>query len=78
MSNMQFKSKKRRLYQPDPSSGYTDVRGAAKFLGFSVSTLYKLTAEDKIPCYRPSRRVIFKISDLKQWVEETINIKMPT
>jgi excisionase family DNA binding protein len=70
-------TKKRRLYKPDPSSGYTDVRGAAEFLGLSVSTLYKLTADDKIPCYRPSRRVIFKISDLQLWVEETINFKTP-
>ncbi|MFM1963338.1 MAG: Helix-turn-helix domain [Bacteroidota bacterium] len=56
-------------YKPDPKFGYLNVEDAAKMLGISTSTLYKLTARDLIPCYRPSRIIYFKIDELKAWIE---------
>jgi excisionase family DNA binding protein len=61
--NMSSKNK------PDPKFGYLNVEDAAKMLGISTSTLYKLTARDLIPCYRPSRLIYFKIDELKAWIE---------
>jgi excisionase family DNA binding protein len=55
--------------KPDPKFGYLNVVDAAKMLGISTSTLYKLTARDLIPCYRPSRLIYFKIDELKAWIE---------
>ena len=42
---------------------------AAKYLGVSVSTLYKMTMNNEIVFYRPGkRRLYFKRQDLQQWM----------
>ena len=32
---------------------------AVEYTGFSASYLYKLTAQQKVPCYRPYGKMIF-------------------
>ncbi len=54
---------------PDPAFGYVDVDGAARLLGISKSKLYKMTADGKLPCYKPSGKLYFKISELQHWIE---------
>lgn len=44
---------------------------AAKFLGLSRSTLYKMTSAGKISCSRPGGKVLyFTMKDLIQWSKE--------
>jgi excisionase family DNA binding protein len=56
---------------PDPAYGYIDSDGAVRLLGISKSKLYKMTADGKLPCYKPSAgKLYFKISELQQWIEK--------
>jgi len=55
---------------PDERFGYTDISGAARVTGLSISTLYKLVSLRKIPHYKPTGRLLFKIEELKIWIEQ--------
>lgn len=57
---------------PDPDFGYLGVDGAARLLGISKSKLYKMTADGKLPCYKPSGKLYFKISELHKWIETDV------
>jgi excisionase family DNA binding protein len=48
---------------------FLNIREVAEITGLSVSSLYKLTAQGKIPHYKPSGRLLFKSSEILQWVE---------
>ncbi|MGQ7870923.1 helix-turn-helix domain-containing protein [Sunxiuqinia sp. sy24] len=41
---------------------------AAKYLGISKPTLYKLTSEHRISFYKPMGKVYFKRSELEEWI----------
>lgn len=41
---------------------------AAKYLGISKPTLYKLTSEHRISFYKPMGKVYFKRSELEAWI----------
>lgn len=64
---------KKIKYHPDSSYGFIDVEGAARFLGISRSKLYKMTADGKLPCYKPEGKLYFKISELQDWIESKPN-----
>jgi hypothetical protein len=57
--------------QIDESFGFTSLIGAQRITGLSKSALYKLTALGKIPVYKPSGKLIFKISELINWIEQS-------
>jgi len=59
---------------PDETFGYVDADGAVRLLGISKSKLYKMTADGKLPCYKPAGKLYFKISELKHWIENQIQI----
>ncbi len=43
---------------------------AAEYLGFSTSTMYKMTHENRIAYYKPGgKKLLFKRSELDRWVE---------
>lgn len=47
------------------------LKEAAKYLGLSASTLYKMTMHNEIPFYRPGkRRLYFRRKDLEQWINQ--------
>ena len=49
---------------------------AAELLGISLSTLYILVNKNEIPHYKPgSRKLYFKKSQLKSWLENSNNRK---
>ena len=48
---------------------------AADYLGCSHSFLYKLTAANLIPCYKPRGRLYFFQHDISKWVMEGKNNK---
>lgn len=60
----------RKKNSPDPRFGYTDLQGVSMITGLSYSSLYKLVALGKIPVYKPSGQLIFKIEEIKVWIEE--------
>jgi excisionase family DNA binding protein len=64
-----------KKYSPDPKYGYIGIEEAAKLLGLSTSAVYKMTARNELPCYRPSRTLYFKIEELQAWVEGKIQFK---
>jgi excisionase family DNA binding protein len=64
----------KKKYHPDPVYGYIDVEGAAHLLGISKSKLYKMSADGKLPCYKPAGKLYFKISELKQWIESSSEV----
>lgn len=48
----------------------------AKYLGFSHSYLYSLTAKKIIPCYRPTGKVLFfSKAELNNWIFNRKKIK---
>ena len=42
---------------------------AAEYLGYKISSIYSLVQERRIPHYKPGGRLLFKRSELKNWVE---------
>jgi hypothetical protein len=42
-------------------------------LGESLSALYKKTALGLIPNYKPNGRLLFKIDEIKDWIERSKN-----
>jgi excisionase family DNA binding protein len=61
----------RKNYSPDEKSGFTGIDGASSILGISKSTLYKLTSNCKVPHFKVGAKLIFKISDLIQLIEQS-------
>jgi excisionase family DNA binding protein len=59
----------KKSYHPDPSFGFLDINGAMRLLGISKSKIYKMTADGKLPCYKPAGKIYFKVSELQEWIE---------
>jgi len=52
---------------------YYSLEEAANYLMLSKSTLYKLTAANRITFYRPNgKRIVFKKDELHNWLETNI------
>ncbi|GAA4295711.1 helix-turn-helix domain-containing protein [Nibribacter koreensis] len=45
------------------------IEQAAQMLGLAKSTIYVLTSRQEIPCFKKSRRLYFRRSELLTWVE---------
>lgn len=61
--------KSRPRLKPDESYGFTDIEGAMRITGLSASAIYKLTARLELPFYKPAGKLLFKISELVNWIE---------
>lgn len=68
--------KKLLIFKPpsEPGERSLSVEMAIKVFAdngimISKSKLYKLTSKQKIPCYRFNQRLIFKKSELIDWIE---------
>ena len=64
---------KRKQYKPDPKFGYIDAIDCASMLGESLSSVYKKTALGLITNYKPNGRLLFKIDEIKEWIEQSKN-----
>ena len=50
---------------------FLTVKEAARELGLSISTLYKMVQENEIPFYKPNGKILyFKKKELENWVEQ--------
>lgn len=47
-----------------------DVKEAATFTGFSVKHLYRLTSTKQIPHFKKNAKLLFKKSELEDWLTE--------
>ncbi|MDV6316685.1 helix-turn-helix domain-containing protein [Idiomarina sp. HP20-50] len=50
---------------------YMTVEECAKYLGLSRSAIYKLTHRKEIPHFKPSKRVMFKRSEVDAWIQKS-------
>ncbi len=48
---------------------FLTIREAALFLRLSKSRLYLLTERRKIPFYKPGQKILFRLEDLRAYVE---------
>lgn len=46
------------------------VKDAAAILRLSVSRVYALVQEGRIPCYKPGRNLLFLPSELRKWMSD--------
>ena len=46
-----------------------DFDGALKLTGYAAPTLYAKTRKGEIPCYKKSRKLFFKRTELIRWIE---------
>jgi len=50
-------------------SPYIDIKTACKYLCIAKATLYQRTHLKTIPFYKINRKILFKVSELDQYVE---------
>lgn len=62
-------AKRKPRLKPDESYGFTDIEGAMRITGLSASAIYKMTARLELPFYKPAGKLLFKISELVNWIE---------
>jgi hypothetical protein len=60
----------RKIYTPDEKYGYTGIDGASLITGYSKSSLYKMTSKCILPHIRLGGKLIFKIDELVQFIEQ--------
>lgn len=66
---LSLETRKKPRLKPDESYGFTDIEGAMRITGLSASAIYKLTARVELPFYKPAGKLLFKISELVDWIE---------
>jgi excisionase family DNA binding protein len=49
---------------------YLSLEEAANYLSLKKSTIYQYTSKNLIPHYKFRRRILFKISELNEFIEE--------
>ena len=49
---------------------YMDIDEASKFLKLKKSTIYQFVFRRQIPFYKNTKKLLFKKSDLIEWVEK--------
>lgn len=54
------------------------VKDAASILRLSVSRVYALVQEGRIPCYKPGRNLLFLPSELRMWMAEGLRKGQPS
>ncbi|MBJ2166315.1 MAG: helix-turn-helix domain-containing protein [Muribaculaceae bacterium] len=54
------------------------VKDAASILRLSVSRVYALVQEGRIPCYKPGRNLLFLPSELRKWMAEGLRKGQPS
>ena len=49
---------------------FMDIEDASKFLKLKKATLYQMVFKREIPFYKSTKKLLFKKSDLINWVEK--------
>ncbi len=61
-----------------PQENMVAVKEAASILKLSVSRVYALVQEGRIPCYKPGRNLLFLPSELRKWMSDGIRKGQPS
>ena len=61
---------KQQKSQP-PQEDLIGIEQACKVLGLAKPTVYAMTQSKKIPFYQPGRKLMFKRSELVEWMEQS-------
>jgi excisionase family DNA binding protein len=64
---------RKQMNSPDERYGYTDLTGAERVTGLSKSSIYKMTSSRKLKFYKPTGKLLFKISELVEFIENSKN-----
>ena len=48
---------------------YMNIQQVAQHVKLSVATLYRLTMEHRIPCFKIGGRLVFDPEKIEEWVE---------
>ena len=71
----EFEAILRRIIREEQREGnfvepdkYLSVDEASTYLKTTKSTIYKMTMDRTIPFYKPSKKILFKKSELDEWV----------
>jgi excisionase family DNA binding protein len=59
--------KKKKLLR---HKGYLSLEAAADYLSYTKSSLYQFTSKRKIPHYKFERKILFKVSELDDFIEK--------
>ena len=59
------KEQKSKIQKP-----YLSLEDAAIYLSYKKSTLHQFTSLKLIPHYKVRRRILFKITELDEWIEK--------
>jgi len=46
-----------------------DVEAASKLLNLASATIYEKTSKRILPHYKKGKKIVFKVSELRQWLE---------
>ena len=49
---------------------FMDVNECAAYLGYNPYSLRNLVWKDKIPHYKPAGKLLFKITEIDEWIEK--------
>ena len=60
-----------RTTNPTRACDWMTIDDLAKYIGQPKSVIYQLTSAKKIPYYRPSKRLLFKQTEIDQWIESS-------
>lgn len=61
-----------------PQENMVAVKEAASILKLSVSRVYALVQEGRIPCYKPGRNLLFLPFELRKWMSDGMRKGQPS
>lgn len=72
MQQMNYYNSDSNYYSQSIRKTFLTIQEAAKYLGYKVSTLYKMNSEGKIPSYNPTKgKVVYSKQELDEWIKGT-------
>ncbi len=68
----------RRINLPEkPAEDWLDINGACDLLKLSKSAIYKRTMEQSIPFYKTGKKLLFKRSELEEYIAGFRTVNAP-
>lgn len=72
MQQINYYNSDSNYYSQSIRKTFLTIQEAAKYLGYKVSTLYKMNSEGKIPFYNPTKgKVLYSKQELDEWIKGT-------
>ncbi|NJN27628.1 MAG: helix-turn-helix domain-containing protein [Cyclobacteriaceae bacterium] len=65
-----IKTLEKPIPNQEDNNAWMNIEEAAEYLQIAKPTLYALTSRREIPIYKKTKRIYFKKSELKEWLEK--------